>query len=403
MIRSAERTDIRELAELWARCFPGEHTAEQRVSNLEMGGVFGGVETAWLAERGGELVGAFRAYALTQHLHDAVYRMQGLAAVAVSETARRRGLGTELCTYAVRMARERGDVLSMLYPFRPAYYTGLGWGLVGELHAHQFRPEALVAAPGSAVRRAGSADWAGIASCYARFASTANGPINRTPRVWRQHLSGEHVHAYVTGAAEVRGYAIIRAGGAATADERAVYLRELVADDEASYDGLLGWLTTQRDSWRVVHYEAAPDELFTHRLHEPRPPGFQNTRNLWTPVARLIRGPMLRVLHVSAALEQRRRWGPATPLQFGLRVEDELLPENAGPFVVEFDGARVAVRRGSARPELHMSAAVFAQIFAGELGLLDAVRLRLVRADGDAGAADTLFRTDRCFRLLDEF
>src|SRR5690606_1077149 len=127
MIRPAEHHDIRNLSELWARAFPGERTVEQRVRHMETGGVFGGIETAYLAERSGRAVGAFRAYALTQHMHGTPYRMMGLAAVAVDETARRRGVGRELCEHAVRIARDRGDVLSVLYPFRPAFYHALGW------------------------------------------------------------------------------------------------------------------------------------------------------------------------------------------------------------------------------------------------------------------------------------
>jgi predicted acetyltransferase len=403
MIREAGPDDIRQLAELWARAFPGERTVEQRMANLETGGVFGGVETAWLAERAGETIGAFRAYALTQHMHGTAYPMMGLAALAVSETARRRGLGRELCAYAVDLARARGDTLSMLYPFRPAYYHALGWGLVGELHVYRFQTESLRAAPCDGVRRATSDEWGGIAACYARFAAAANGPITRTPRIWRLHLGDESMHAYVVGGQHVEGYAIVRGGRATTPDERAVYVRELVATDPQSYDALLGWLAAQRDAWRVIHYEAAPDEQFTHRLNEPRPPGFHHTRNLWAPVARVIRGPMLRLLDVRRALEQRQQWGPATPVRFGLVVADALVSENHGPFTVEFDGARVAVRAGSCTPELSIPAAVLAQVFAGELRVTQALSLDLAHATGDMSSVDALFRTGHCFRMLDEF
>src|SRR5690606_11490533 len=168
-----------------------------RVRHLETGGVFGGVETAWLAERDGRPVGAFRAYALTQHLHGSTWPMMGLAAVAVDETARRRGIGRALCDHAIRVARERGDTLSMLYPFRPAFYQALGWGMCGELHQCRFRPESLITAGRAAdVRRAGPGDAAAIAACYDRVARESNGLIARTPRIWRSHLESEGVHTY---------------------------------------------------------------------------------------------------------------------------------------------------------------------------------------------------------------
>jgi predicted acetyltransferase len=401
MIRQADRGDIPALADLWARAFPGERTVEQRIAQLEMGGVFGGIETAWLAERAGRTVGAFRAYALTQHMHGTAYPMMGLAAVAVDETARRRGVGRELCEQAVRVARERGDVLSVLYPFRPAFYHALGWGTTGELHTYRFRPESLAVAGDGNVRRASLDETAGISSCYAAVAQAGNGMLKRNPRIWRQHLDAGVT--YITGEQGITGYAIVRFGRSGSPDERPMYVRELIASDRGAYDALLGWISAQRDAWRIVVYEATPDEKFTHLLTEPRPPGFQNTRNLWAPVARVVRGPMLRMLDVPRALEQRQRWGPAAPVRFGLEVDDPLVPENRGPFHVEYDGCRCTVSRGRTTPLLRAPAPVLAQVFAGELRVMEAVRMRLAEADGDLSAIDALFRTDSCFRLLDEF
>jgi predicted acetyltransferase len=403
MIRSAEHDDIAQLAGLWARAFPGERTVEQRIAHLETGGVFGGIETAWIAERAGRTVGAFRAYALTQHMHGAEHRMMGLAAVAVDETARRRGVGGELCRYAVRVARERGDVLSVLYPFRPAFYQALGWGMVGELHAYRFRPESLAITGAGDVRRAAAADFPAIAACYADVAVGTNGLIRRRARVWRHHLDADGTHAYVTGSAGVEGYALVRFARAASPDENPMYIRELVAANAAAYDALLGWVSAQRDAWRIVSYEATPDEHFAHRLCEPRPPGFHNMRSLWAPVGRIVRGPMLRLLDVPRALEQRLRWGPAAPLQFGLDITDTVVPENNGAFKVEFDGSSVTVRRGAARPLLRMPVAVLAQIHAGELTVPQALRLGLATGEGDTTSVAALFQTDRRFRLLDEF
>ena len=72
-----------------------------------------------------------------------------------------------------------------------------------------------------------------------------------------------------------------------------------------SDEELLGWIPLQRDHWRVARYDAAPDEQFWLRLRDPRPPGYRGTRRLWDPVARIIRGPMLRILDVRQALERR--------------------------------------------------------------------------------------------------
>lgn len=403
MIRRAQRDDIQALAALWARSFPGERTLEQRIRQLETGGVFGGIEATWIAEVGDRMAGAFRAYALTQHLHGCAYPMMGLGAVAVDETVRRRGIGRQLCVEAIRVGRQRGDVLSVLYPFRPAFYQALGWAHVGELHAFRFRPESLLRTGTVDVLRAAADDTTALAACYARVAAATNGLIARTPRIWRQHLDGAAVHAYLTGAPRVEGYLIARFSRSRVPDERALYIHELVTETHHAYTGLLGWVAAQRDAWRVILYDAAPDEHFEHRLADPRPPGFRSARYLWAPVYRSIRGPMLRVLDVPAAIERRARWGPVAPLRFGLEVVDDVVPENTGPFAIDFDGHRARVSRGTVRPALRTSATGFAQIFAGELQLADAIRLDLAEVTGDASSIGALFHADTCFRLLDEF
>jgi predicted acetyltransferase len=407
MIRQARHSDISELAELWSRAFQGDRTVGQRAAQLEGGGLFGGIETAWVAERDGRTVGAYRGYALQQHMHGAVRGMLGLAAVAVDEAARRRGIGRALCEHALRMARDRGDVYSVLYPFRPAFYESLGWGLTGSMHTYRFRPEALRASGGSRVRRARPEDASAIEDCYRRFAESANGPIRRNSRIWRSHFEGDGVHVFVTGHAgnggHVTGYVIVRFGRSSSPDEKPLYIRELVADDHASCEELLGWVASQQDAWRIVQYDAAPDERFAHRLRDPRPPGYHLIRNAWAPVARVLRGPMLRILDLTAAFESRRDWGPGAPMSFGLEVTDAQVPENDGSFVVEFDGGSATVRRGSVRPCVRLPVAVLSQIIAGELCVSDALMLGLAEADGDISTVDRLLRVERCFRLLDEF
>jgi predicted acetyltransferase len=404
MIRQATREDIMELADLWSRSFPGERTVEQRARQLETGGVFGGIDTAYLSVRDGRVMGAFRAYALNQYMHETQYRMLGLAAVAVDETMRRHGVGRELCEAAIGIARARGDVISALYPFRPSFYNALGWGLAGKLLSYRFRPESLVRVRNEPVRRAGSDDYPAIAACYSRVAQQSNGLIVRTPRIWRQHLEATATHIYITGDDRVRGYVVVHHGRARSPDHRPLFIHEMIAEDENTYSALLGWISAQRDMWRVVQYDATPDELFDHRLSEPRPPGYRPSRFLWNPIARVVRGPMLRVLDVRKAVEQRVRWGAASPMRFTLEISDPLVPDNEGPFELDFDGSTVRVGGGNGnRPTLSTDAATFAQIFAGELRVVEAIRLGTAVCDGDKSSIDALFCADRCFRFLDEF
>jgi predicted acetyltransferase len=412
---AAKRDDIPELATLWAHAFPGERTVAERMRQLAEGGAYGDLEDIRLLREGGRVVAACRLYRMRQHLGGALLPMMGLAAVAVAPQWRRRGAGRELCAAALREARDRGDVLSVLYPFRPSYYRALGWAMVGELHRYRFRPESLLAEEAAPLRLAENDDVAGIAACYASHAAASHGPIERGPAAWKHHLGQPRTTAFVLerdGA--VRGYLLARYGRGAARERRVLEIRELVASSPTYTDRMLGWVRAQRDLWRLVQYDAAPDEHFAHRLAEPRPPGFRPARELWDPVARVIRGPMLRVLDVEAALRARRCWGDAGAASFTVELLDRELPENEGPWEVRLGGAGSGAevgrteggRGGPARgagTRLSTDATGFAAILGGELGVAVAVRLGLAEAAGDVAALDRAFRAPAAFRLYDEF
>src|SRR5688572_401812 len=197
-IHPAREADKRPLAELWSHAFPNERTVEDRIRSLEDGKPYGGLDITYVAELRGRIVGAFKAYKMAESINGALMPMMGLAAVAVSPDARRRGVGKNMCRYALALARERGDLVSVLYPFRPDFYCSLGWGLCGEFHSYRFRPEALALDDNSLnVRLATLSDHEAMAACYDRVARRSNGLILRSPYVWKHMFSDAATHALV--------------------------------------------------------------------------------------------------------------------------------------------------------------------------------------------------------------
>lgn len=441
-VRPAEHLDIREVAELWLEAFPGRRTVEDRIRMLETGGRYGGLETVLvLRDSAGALAGAAKIYRMENHVAGVLFPMMGLAAVAVPPSFRRRGLGARLCTEAIRVAAARGDVLSVLYPFRPDYYERLGWGLVGELHDYRFHTAALPEYEEARyVRRAsGEADRRAISACYARVAARGNGPIVRDDRVWAYRLAGQELgvrplegdgrsftppadpklRAVVYDDGGVSGYALLRHVTRRNREREVLEVRELVAESESPYRGLLGHLALQRERWPRARHFARPGERFGDRLVDPRPPGHSGARSLYFPTARIVRGPMLRVLDVPAALTSRPWFdadggrGPAATLRIAVR--DPQRPENEGPWLVRLNGAGGGAgvmeeagrdRQGEAgepRVELSTDAATFARIFAGELPASEAGRIGRADIRGDPSIIDRAFATSERFWLLDEF
>jgi predicted acetyltransferase len=282
--------------ELFNLAFPGERTVEERARGLEGGGVFGGLETTYLAELEGVPAGAFRAYRFTLHLHGRRWPTLGLAAVAVSPSFRRRGIGRWMCREALRVGRERGDLLSALFPFRVSFYAGLGYALAGSLHRYRFPLHDLPVGPGwERVRWMPRGEDAVLREVYARVAARSNGLLERTERMWgflnRERYSA---HVYVDDRGRARGYlvAAFRRGRTGTV----LGVKELVAEDQDAYEGLLGWIAAQRDQAAEGVLDTLPSEGFHRRLAHPRRPRTRASRGLWFESATLLRGPMLRVL-----------------------------------------------------------------------------------------------------------
>ena len=405
-IRPAREEDKRPIAELWMHAFPGERTLEERMRSLEDGKPYGGLDITFAVDLRGRVVGAFKAYKMAQSLNGTLMPMMGLAAVAVSPDGRRRGIGKSMCRYALMAARERGDYLSVLYPFRPAFYRSLGWGLAGELHSYRFRPESLSPDDHSlSVRMATLTDHDAIAACYDRVARGSNGLILRTPYVWKDLFRDPATHAVVYEQGGITGYAVITYGRASSREQRPLWIRELITESHAAYCGILGWFSEQRDLWREIRYDARVDELFALRLNDPRPPGERHARTLWDPVARIIRGPMFRIVNVQEALA-RRTYDADIELTLRLSVFDAEIDENRGECRVVFQNGRAEIgpwSNGKADAELSTSIASLSQIFAGEMSATQATRMGGTELKGNASAVDRLFATKEKFWLMDEF
>jgi predicted N-acetyltransferase YhbS len=404
-LRAARRDEVFWLATLWAHAFPGETSVAERARELETGGAYGGLDEVRVAEHRGTPVGACKLYRLRQRLGGTTLPMMGLAGVAIAPEHRRGGVGRTMCREALRLGRERGDVVSTLYAFRPDYYRALGWGLTGALHVYRFHPEMLPAGEPAGVRLGTATDIRGMAECYARMLARAHGPIERTGAMWQHHLGGGRAHSFVLDEGGVRGYLLARYGPGASREQRVLHITELIADDAAAYDALVGWISRQRDLWRNVSYDAWPDEHFALRLRDPRTPGHRHGRGLWDPTARVMRGPMLRLLDVRAAFERRAEWGASPPVRFRVEPQDSELPDNNLPFEVDHDGLHTAIRDGAGTPPARLAAgaAALAQIYAGELPVSAAIRFGVAEASGNVRALDAFFAAPGAFRLLDDF
>ena len=341
-LRRATVSDIPALASLWALAFPGERTVAERVAGLRDGGPWGGFEDCWLTEStlpgsGPRIDGAFRALPLTLRLFGRPLPTLGVAAVAVAPHARRQGLGSRLCRAALQIGRERGDLLAALYPFRTDFYARLGFALAGELHRYRFPPEALPLFPGIDRVSVLADPLAVLPPLHAAFLPSSHGLVARSPKRWEALVEEAPMAVGIQaadGSGDWTGYLLASIRKLPRGRGLEFRVAEFLAADPDSYRAGLGWISAQRDAWRLVTLDALPGERLHQVLAHPQLPGSSTTRSLWFPSATVLRGPMIRILDAGGLLE---RLGADAGTR--LSLDDPELPENRGTWQVDAEGS----------------------------------------------------------------
>jgi predicted acetyltransferase len=218
-------------------------------------------------------------------------------------------------------------------------------------------------------------------------------------------FADDQTHAIVFDQGRVKGYAVLTYGRGHSREVRPLHVREIVTETKDAYCGLLGWLAEQRDLWREIRYDARPEEYFALRLSEPRPPGERHARVLWDPVARVIRGPMFRIVNIQEAIA-RRRYNPDVSLTIRLTVFDAEVDENRGECRVVFENGRAEIgpwQGGTADVEMTARMSYLSQIFVGEISPTAAAFLGGAELKGKVELLDRVFATKERFWLFDEF
>jgi predicted acetyltransferase len=370
-----------------AHSFPGaDRPPDWWRTQLERPVYGGGADTLFIGTDGGRATAALQLHPLRQWIAGEKLACAGVGTVSIAPTHRRRGLGRQLMEAALHAARERGDVVSALYPFRMDFYQRLGYGQAGEALQYQVPPHTLPDAPErERVELLDTLDAQQQAlALYNAWVVTQTGQLERGPHMWAQ-LCAPHDRALAGWRGEsgqLEGYALVIYRSDLPSRERYLEVDELIWTTAAARRALYGWLGSLGDQWRQLVLRALPSQRLGDWLSEPRlPRGAAPSWRLWAPAATLLMGPMLRLLDVRTAWEGRRiEAGPA--LTVGLELADAQIPENAGRWRLTLDAGRVAVDRvGETELTLRTDIATLSRIFAGATSTSAALGAGLIECD----------------------
>lgn len=262
----------------------------------------------------------------------------GIAAVAVAVEHRGRGVLTPLFASTLVHARERGAVISTLFPTAPRIYRRFGYELIADYDTVELPTAVLPASTGEAMRtrRATASDFDAIRRVYDAWASGQNGPLTRRGPSFT--TAGEEFIASFTGVTVavgaddvVRGFASWDRGQG-YGDKAVLEVSDLLAADASGYRALLAAMRSFASVTPRVRIDTSGDDVI--RL-------FVDSTD-WRVVSS---SPyMLKVIDVGAALSLRG-YPPDFAAELSFALAEDFLAENDGSYVLEIADGRGACRR----------------------------------------------------------
>ncbi|CAN5801240.1 N/A [soil metagenome] len=401
--RFANPDEIADVGLLVSHSFPGQDRPPTWWHEQLRDPIYGGgADTLMVGEQNGRLIAACQLHPLRQWVGGELLPMGGIGTVAISPTHRKRSIGAELVTHALRACRERGDLASALYPFRVAFYQKLGYGSAGESLQYLLPPEALPSSPerdrveilSSQTQRTEALEL------YQQWARTQTGQLQRSARVWAGlcDMTDHALIGYRGATGELQGYALVTYRTDLSPEKRYLEVDELIWVTLPARRGLYGWLSSLGDQWQQIMLRALPEHRLGDWLREPRlPRGAAPGWGLWSGAATLMMGPMFRLLDLEGSWAVRKV-DRSTSLRVGLVVADAQLSGNQGSWRLHLEEGSVQVERGeSGRADLTLTLEIstLSRLFAGSLSPSQALGAELLQCD----RPDRIERLDTALKL----
>ncbi len=283
---------------------------------------------------GDELVAKATDRAYDSYFGGAAVPTSGIAGVTVAAESRGHGALAPLFHVLLQSARDRGAVVSGLFPTAPRIYRRFGYEVVTDLETIEVPTRDLGSIPRPATvrtRRAVVADFDAVRAVYDAWAAEQNGPLSRRG-VSFPATAGEFVDSF-TGvtvaldeAGEVCGYASWERGQE-FGEDAVIAVSDLLATGADGYRALLATVgsfssVTARTTLRT----SGPDlvRLFLPTAH-------------WRRTVTLPY--MVKVLDVPGAI-RLRRYPPGLTAELTFRLAGDFLAENDATYRITVASGR---------------------------------------------------------------
>lgn len=258
----------------------------------------------------------------------------GIAGVGVAPERRRVGAATALMSQTLLEARDAGVALSTLYASTTALYRSVGYGVAGARYRGRVSAPRIKGMVGDlSVRRLDESDRAAMGALYTTTARHRAGHLARGPYVWdrifRAWRDRPPICTGIFNEDRLMGYVVWRQ----SSPDPSYTLRivDQVAPNRTVASRIWAFLADQGSMIDAVTGATAPNDPFWLSLPWPG------------PTLELHHHWMLRLVDLPAAISERG-FTPGPVLTVDLRVDDPIIPANAGHW-------RLIVEEGRGRLE----------------------------------------------------
>lgn len=339
--------DVTQLGNILEQCFvmsPGDSKVFfERI----------GLENFRVIRRGEQIVGGLATIPMGQWWGSQRLPMTGIAAVGVAPESRGTGSALFMLQYTLKELYASGVALSALYPAIQHLYRKVGYEQGGSFCSWEIPTKSIQVKDQPLPVLPVASNYEVFHKLYDRQAQLTNGYLDRHQCNWQNIIKSEEkeaVYAYLIGSTDKpEGYMIFSQHQ--VENSTLITVRDWVVLTNAAAQTLWCFLGNQRAQIEKVRWKSSAVDLLTLMLPEQS----------FKP--RFIDRWMLRVVDVVKALE-KRGYPPGIQAQLHLEVEDDLIAENNGNFILSVANGRGEVSIGG-KGELKLDIKGLAPLYTG--------------------------------------
>ena len=336
---------------------------------------------------GGEIVATSGEFRFAQWFGGKALDCSAVWGVATLPEHRGSGLASGATEAVIRAGRDRGAPVSALYPAVIRPYRSIGYEMAGTFTKHRLTIEAIPPQPRALpapVLFDLERDLAGVRTCYQTYVSSHNGPV--------EPMGDDHWAHRIMGRTddETRRAVVVREGGEVSGFlvtgrdpdpgpldvAFGLWTEAFAANTETALRSLLAYVRRFAGLGKWFQWSGPPNDPIGLLVDEQSLSIEMHYR--W----------MLRLLDVRAAFE-RRGW-PTIDAEAVFAVEDQMFPDNAGPWRLRVEQGVATMTPAEGEPKA-ASAPIpigsLSSMFSGYLRASDAVRLGILEAGDPAATA----------------